>query len=110
ASWRRRNRARWMAGPSVPFSDATSIRQSRRKWRVLRPDVKPPALPPGDRVAIVAPASAFARDQFDAGVLELRQLGFEPVYSDDVFARTEYLAGPAALRLKDFLAAWMDPP
>ena len=98
-----------MAGPSVRFSDATSIKQSRRKWRVLRPDVKPRALRAGDRVAIVAPASAFARDHFDAGVLELRQLGFDPVYSEDVFARTEYLAGPAALRVRDFLAAWTDP-
>jgi muramoyltetrapeptide carboxypeptidase len=71
--------------------------------------VKPRALRAGDRVAIVAPASAFARDQFDAGVLELRQLGFDPVYSEDVFARTDYLAGPAALRVRDFLAAWTDP-
>jgi muramoyltetrapeptide carboxypeptidase len=75
----------------------------------LRPDLKPRALRAGDRVAIVAPASAFGRDEFEAGVLELRQLGFEPMYSDDVFARTEYLAGPAELRVKDFLAAWMDP-
>ncbi len=57
----------------------------------------------------MAPASAFGRDEFEAGVLELRQLGFEPVYSEDVFARTEYLAGPAELRVKDFLAAWRDP-
>jgi len=75
----------------------------------LRPDLKPRALRAGDRVAIVAPASAFGRDEFEAGVLELRQLGFEPVYSDDVFARTEYLAGPADLRVRDFLAAWTDP-
>ena len=75
----------------------------------MLPDLKPRALRAGDRVAIVAPASAFARDQFDAGVLELRQLGFEPVYSDEVFARTEYLAGPAVLRARDFLAAWTDP-
>jgi muramoyltetrapeptide carboxypeptidase len=75
----------------------------------LRPDLKPRALRAGDRVAIVAPASAFARDQFDAGVLELRQLGFEPVYSDAVFTKTEYLAGPAELRVRDFLAAWTDP-
>jgi muramoyltetrapeptide carboxypeptidase len=42
-------------------------------------------------------------------VIELRELGFEPVYSGDVFARTEYLAGPAELRARDFLAAWTDP-
>ena len=75
----------------------------------MRPDLKPRALRAGDRVAIVAPASPFDRDEFDAGVTELRQLGFEPVYSDDVFRRTEYLAGPATVRAGDFLAAWTDP-
>ena len=57
-------------------------------------------------MAIVAPASAFAREQFDAGVAELRQLGFEPVWSDAVFARDEYLAGAAELRANDLIAAW----
>ena len=35
---------------------------------------KPRALRPGDRIAVVAPASAFARDQFDAGLAEIRTL------------------------------------
>ena len=48
---------------------------------------KPRALRPGDRIAIVAPASPFARDEFDAGLAELRALGFEPVYDETVFAR-----------------------
>ena len=74
------------------------------------PDVvKPRALAPGDRVAIVAPASPFARDEFDAGLTELRQLGFHPVYTEAVFARTEYLAGAADVRARDLLAAWADP-
>ena len=75
----------------------------------MRPDLKPRALRAGDRIAIVAPASPFARDEFELGILELRQLGFEPVYSNDVFARTEYLAGPPELRAADFRAAWTDP-
>ena len=70
---------------------------------------KPPALKPGDRIAIVAPASPFDRAQFDAGVAELRQLGFEPVYSDAVFARDKYLAGSADLRARDLLDAWTNP-
>ena len=57
----------------------------------------------------MAPASPFARAEFDAGVAELRQLGFEPVFSEHVFARTEYLAGPADTRVRDFLDAWRDP-
>jgi len=48
---------------------------------------KPHALKPGDRIAVVAPASAFARVEFDAGVAELRALGFEPISEESVFER-----------------------
>ena len=70
---------------------------------------KPRALRPGDRIAVVAPASPFARDEFDAGVAELRRLGLEPVYDDTVFARRRYVAGDAALRAAAFRRAWTDP-
>jgi muramoyltetrapeptide carboxypeptidase len=70
---------------------------------------KPRALRPGDRIAVIAPASPFARDEFDAGITELRRLGFEPVYDDSVFARTRYVAGDAALRAAAFRRAWTDP-
>ena len=36
--------------------------------------VKPRAVKPGDRIAVVAPASPFNRDDFDRGVTELRRL------------------------------------
>ena len=70
---------------------------------------KPRALRPGDRIAIVAPASPFTREDFDAGVAEIRRLGFEPVYDDDVFARDRYLAGSPELRARALQAAWADP-
>lgn len=70
---------------------------------------KPRALVPGDRLAVVAPASAFDREQFDAGIDELRALGFDPVYDETIFARQRYLAGPAALRAAALNAAWSDP-
>jgi muramoyltetrapeptide carboxypeptidase len=70
---------------------------------------KPRALRPGDRVAVVAPASPFRRDEFDRGVAELRSLGFEPVYDDRVFARDGYVAGPPAERAAAFTSAWTDP-
>jgi muramoyltetrapeptide carboxypeptidase len=69
---------------------------------------KPRALRPGDRIAVVAPASSFNRDEFEAGVAELRQLGYEPVYDDTVFARDGYLAGDAATRAAAFRRAWED--
>jgi muramoyltetrapeptide carboxypeptidase len=70
---------------------------------------RPRALRRGDRIALVAPASAFARDEFDAGVAELRRLGFEPVYDESVFARHHYTAGDAATRAAAFRRAWGDP-
>ena len=70
--------------------------------------LKPRALRPGDRIAVVAPASSFARTEFDAGVEELRRLGYEPAFDESVFARARYTAGDAALRAAAFGRAWED--
>lgn len=70
--------------------------------------LKPRALRPGDRVAVVAPASSFARAEFDAGLDELRRLGYEPVFDDSVFARARYTAGDPAVRAAAFRRAWAD--
>ncbi len=69
----------------------------------------PPALRPGDRIAVVAPASPFDRDAFERGIAELGSLGFEPVYDDGVFARTGYVAGSACDRAEALHRAWRDP-
>jgi muramoyltetrapeptide carboxypeptidase len=72
--------------------------------------VKPRAVRPGARIAIVSPASPFSREEFDRGVKELRRLGYEPTYDEDVFARTgTYLSGAADLRAAAFSRAWADP-
>jgi muramoyltetrapeptide carboxypeptidase len=71
--------------------------------------VKPRALRPGDRVAVVSPASPFKRDEFEAGVAELRALGFEPVYDERVFARRGYVAGEPEVRAAAIHDAWRDP-
>jgi muramoyltetrapeptide carboxypeptidase len=70
---------------------------------------KPRALGPGDRLAIVAPASPFTPEEFESGLAEVRRLGFEPVYDDSVFARQRYVAGPPAVRAEAIHAAWRDP-
>src|SRR5919201_6053955 len=70
---------------------------------------KPRALHPGDRVAVVAPASGFAPEEFDAGVGELKRLGFDPVYDDTIFDRRSYVAGPAEVRAHAWRRAWADP-
>ncbi len=73
--------------------------------------LKPRALKAGSRLAVVAPASAFRRDEFDAGVAEIRKLGFVPVYDDTVFAAgtPQYLAGSAELRATALRKALTDP-
>lgn len=71
--------------------------------------LKPRALRPGDRLAIVAPASPFERQEFDDGVAEIQRLGLEPVYDDSVFARQDYVAGPPEIRAAAIHEAWRDP-
>jgi muramoyltetrapeptide carboxypeptidase len=63
----------------------------------------------GSRVALVAPASPFAREEFDAGLVELRLLGLEPVYDDRVFERQGFLAGSAAVRAASLAEAMTTP-
>ncbi len=70
---------------------------------------KPRALRPGDRIAIVAPASSFSAEELEAGCEELRALGFEPVYDESIFERTAYTAGPPAVRAEALRRAWQDP-
>jgi muramoyltetrapeptide carboxypeptidase len=71
--------------------------------------LKPRALTEGDRLAVVAPASPFTREEFDHGLAEIERLGFVPVYDDSVFARRRYVAGPPELRAAAIHDAWRDP-
>jgi muramoyltetrapeptide carboxypeptidase len=71
--------------------------------------IRPRALRPGDRIAIVAPASNCSREEFDRGLEEVRRLGYEPVFSDAVFERGVFSAGSPETRATDFLRAWTDP-
>jgi muramoyltetrapeptide carboxypeptidase len=60
----------------------------------------------GSRVALVAPASGFDRDEFDRGVAELRRLHLVPEYDDSVFARRPTVAGAPVVRAAALRAAW----
>ena len=70
---------------------------------------KPRALAPGDRIAVVAPASPFETEDLHAGVEELRALGFDVHYEMSVFERTAYTAGTPQVRAAAFSTAWADP-
>lgn len=71
--------------------------------------IKPPALKPGDRIAVVSPASPFDRSEFDRGIAEIRRLGYEPVYEKSVFQKSVFTSGPAESRAAAFVRAWSDP-
>jgi muramoyltetrapeptide carboxypeptidase len=60
--------------------------------------VKPPRLRPGGTIAIVAPASYFKPEEFEAGCRALREIGYNPIYSDRIFDHDLYFAGSAERR------------
>ncbi|MFP4573682.1 MAG: LD-carboxypeptidase [Desulfobacterales bacterium] len=61
----------------------------------------PEALQPGDRIGMVAPASPFDVDRFYRGIEVIRDMGFEPVYTDRIFYKNGYFAGTAKERARD---------
>ena len=63
--------------------------------------VKPRRLRPGDTIAIVAPASYFKPEEFEAGCQELRRMGYNPVYSNGIFERDLYFAGSVERRRRE---------
>ncbi|MDE2481358.1 MAG: LD-carboxypeptidase [bacterium] len=70
---------------------------------------KPPRLRPGDRVALVAPASPLDADGIDRACENVRALGFEPVLGAHARESAAFLAGSDAARAADFNAALADP-
>jgi muramoyltetrapeptide carboxypeptidase len=63
--------------------------------------LKPRPFRPGDRVGIIAPASSFSRERFEAGCAALSKMGYEPVFDDSIFDRDLYFAGSADRRARE---------
>ena len=70
--------------------------------------IRPPALRPGARVALVAPAGPLADGAVDRAVERVRGWGFEPVVGEHARKRHGYLAAPDPERTADFNAALRD--
>ena len=68
--------------------------------------IKPPALRQGDKIGLIAPASSFNREAFLRGCDRLRQMGYEPVYAQNIFDRDIYFAGTAERRTHELLDYW----
>lgn len=71
--------------------------------------LRPRALRPGSRVALVAPAGPVAPERIEASTRRCRDLGLEPVLFPGAGGRHRFLAGPDAARLADLQAAFDDP-
>jgi muramoyltetrapeptide carboxypeptidase len=68
---------------------------------------KPRALRRGDKIAIVAPASApYDESRYDRGIDGLRRAGFEPVEAPHLRARRGFLAGSDGERVEDLVWAF----
>ena len=68
--------------------------------------VKPPALRQGEKIGLIAPASSFSREAFLRGCDRLRQMGYEPVYAQNIFDRDIYFAGTAERRAQELQEYW----
>lgn len=76
-------------------------------WR--RTPHRPPALRPGDRVVVLAPASAADRHRLDRGARALAELGFDVRVSPQAYARHGRFAGRDARRAATLREAVADP-
>ena len=76
------------------------------------PLLRPPALRPGARVAVVAPSTPVPADRLDAGLAVLRGWGLEVIEGPHLrhtHPDLPYLAGTDEERAADLGSAWVDP-
>ncbi len=70
---------------------------------------KPPALKPGDLIAVSAAASCFDGEAFLKGVERIRYWCFQVSYREDIFSKKRYLAGDDRRRLEELSSYLQDP-
>ncbi len=63
--------------------------------------VKPPALRPGDTIAVVAPASNIRQADLAAGCEALQRAGYKPFYLNSILDRDLYFAGSVDRRIRE---------
>jgi muramoyltetrapeptide carboxypeptidase len=73
------------------------------------PPIRPPALRPGDTVAVVAPAGPVDRYRVTLARKRLKALGLNLRVPPGLYRRRGYLAGDDQARADEFMAAFRDP-
>ena len=84
-------------------------RRPRRVHQPAKALVMPAALQPGDKVAIISPASTPGNDNPEKAAATLRAWGFEPVIGQNVLAKCHAYAGTIDQRCADLRWALNDP-
>ena len=70
--------------------------------------IYPPALKPGDTIAIIAPAGPVER-KLELAVQRLRELGYQVKVSEDIYRKSGFLAGDDERRADELMGAFRDP-
>jgi len=63
--------------------------------------LKPPPLRRGETIGIVAPASNVKREEVEAGIARLQELGYKVAVGNSVYEQDLYFAGSAGVRARD---------
>lgn len=63
--------------------------------------LKPGKLKKGDKIGLIAPGSFITEKELEESVNNIKSLGFEPVYTERVLARSGYLGGSDTVRAND---------
>lgn len=71
--------------------------------------VRPAFLKPGDKIAVISPASTPDKEYVDGGIEVLRQWGLDPVLGNYVLAENGSFAGTVTQRKDDLEWAFSDP-
>jgi muramoyltetrapeptide carboxypeptidase len=68
---------------------------------------KPARLKPGDRIGVVAPAGCVASEELAAGLVAIREQGFEVELAPGIHDRKGYLAGSEEIRAQDLVGFFL---
>lgn len=97
----------------VPLFDTTYIHAAKAAMTATSP-VKPKALKPGDKVAIVSLSSGilgeeYCKHELELGIKRLQEFGLTPVFMTNTLKGRNYLNDHPEARAKDLKDAFLDP-
>ena len=95
----------------MTMTASEQTKKGPQRPRMLRPKplIMPPALKPGDKIALISPASTPGDDNPEKAAATLRAWGYEPVIGPHALAKYHMYAGTIEERCADLRWALNDP-